>query len=658
MHHRSVTRRRALVLASAAVPIIAAGVAAAGPAGAATGRTPVRGTVPSWATRAASRGAASGTERIAARVYLAPRDGAGLTALVRAVSDPASPSYHHFLTHAQYVARFAPTSSQVGSIKAWLTRAGLHVDSVGAGNRYVAVSGDVAHAQKAFATRLERFAYRGAVRTAPATTVSVPSGLAVLTVTGLDGPHVVRPASQKPFPPPAGFRNAPPCNVGYGDDTTASEQAQGKTLPTFEGNALPYQVCGYQPAQLRAAYGSPGLDGTGATVAITDAYAAGTILADANEYATRHGDPAFAEGQFSQVLPSVFQRSRLCGSNGWYGEETLDVEAVHAIAPAANVIYYASASCFDNDFIDTLARVVDENKASIVTNSWSDVEANETPANTAAYESIFQEGATEGIGFFFSSGDDGDEKLATGIRQVDYPASDPYVTAVGGTSLAVTGTYTSPTYSWETGWGTDKYALNSDGTGWEPIKTDANGFLYGAGGGASALFDTPDYQKNAGVGESGARMVPDIGLDADPTTGMLVGETQTFPARGKDVTMYDEYRLGGTSLASPLMAGVQALATQANDGRLGFANYDIYALYNGGSSALRDITDAHGDGALARVDFVNGVDATNGYSYSVRTLDDDSSLQAGPGWDNVTGVGSPDAGYAAGVVALPPHYQP
>ena len=633
---------KALTVAGAALPLVAAGVIAAGPAGAASSRTPIPGTVPSWATSSAEQGHAPATAAVQARVYLSPRNPDQLTALVHEVSDPASPSYRQFLSPADYTARFAPTADDVASVRQWLTGAGLHVDSVGAGNRYVAVSGNVQHADAAFGTELDQFRHQGQARTAPATTVTVPAGLHVLTVTGLDGPHEITPASQQPFPPPPAFVNARPCSDGYGD-TPATD------VPTFDGKTLPYAVCGYVPAQLRAAYGSAGLDGSGATVAITDAYAAGTILDDADTYATRHGDPAFTSGQFSQVLPQTFTKQELCGGSGWYGEETLDVEAVHAIAPAANVIYYGAASCYDADFLDTLARVVDDHKASIVTNSWSDLEANETPAGVAAYEAIFQQGAAEGIGFFFSSGDNGDEQLATGTRQVDYPAADPYVTAVGGTALAVTGTDAAPVYGWETGWGTDKYSLTSSGDAWTPIGTDANGFLYGAGGGASSLFPAPGYQQQAGVGTA-HRMVPDIGLDADPTTGMLVGETQTFPQQGRDVTAYGEYRIGGTSLASPLMAGVQALATQAAGGPLGFANPTLYALYaKGHSSALRDIAGDGPDAGNVRIDYANGLDDSSGYLYSVRTFDDDSSLTTSRGWDDVTGVGSPTSAYPAAV---------
>jgi subtilase family serine protease len=303
------------------------------------------------------------------------------------------------------------------------------------------------------------------------------------------------------------------------------------------------------------------------------------------------------------------------------------------MATDSKVRYYASRSCTDDDFLDTLAKVVDENKASIVTNSWGDFSSNETSGNIHAYEAIFEQGAVQGIGFFFSSGDSGDDLAASGQIQTDYPASDPYVTAVGGTTLAVG---RSDAYRWETGWGTDKYALSDSGKFWTPL-----GFLYGAGGGFSSLFNRPAYQRGVVPDRAAGRAVPDIAMDADPTTGMLVGETQTFP----NGVYYDEYRIGGTSLASPLMAGMQALATEKQGGRLGFANPRIYRLARSGSNAFRDVTSAHDPDANVRPDYANSVNAKDGIVYSVRTFDDDSSLNTSRGWDDVTGVGSPDQAY-------------
>jgi subtilase family serine protease len=128
--------------------------------------------------------------------------------------------------------------------------------------------------------------------------------------------------------------------------------------------------------------------------------------------------------------------------------------------------------------------------------------------------------------------------------------------------------------------------------------------------------------------------VPDVSLDGDPTTGMLVGETQSFP----EGDHYDTFRLGGTSLSSPLMAGVLADATEAAGGRLGFVNPAIYQLARDGVDAFNDVLPS--EDAAVRPDFVNGVDGSDGIGYTVRTFDDDSSLWTAEGWDPVTGIGT------------------
>jgi len=136
-------------------------------------------------------------------------------------------------------------------------------------------------------------------------------------------------------------------------------------------------------------------------------------------------------------------------------------------------------------------------------------------------------------------------------------------------------------------------------------------------------------------------------MDADPTTGMLVGETQVFPTWNA----YGEYRIGGTSLASPLMVGIQALATQSAGGRLGFANLAIYKA--AGGPTFTDITSVHHGDANVRPDYVNGLNPAKGSKYSIRTFDNDSSLFTARGWDDVTGVGSPNASYLTSQVSRP-----
>jgi subtilase family serine protease len=619
----------ALVAAGLAVP----STAMAAPAG----RKPIAAAGPKVTAGAVDRGAAARSAPQSLRVYLAPKGGEdALEQAVTDVSTPGSATYGQFITPGEFRARYAPDQDTIKAVKQWLKAEGLKPGAVEASGRYVAATGTAAAAETAFATTLHDFSQGAQTFQAPTATPSVPDSVAsaILAVSGLETKEAVMRPKQS-FPPPPAFVNARPCSTGYGS-TPAKFQADFKTpLPKFDGATLPYSPCGYQPAQLRGAYegGSP-YTGAGVTVGIVDAYAAPTIEADADTYATRHGDAGFAPGQLTQSAPKRFTHAKECDPSGWFGEETLDVEAVHAMAPGAAVHYYGAQSCENSDIADTLDQVVDEDAVSIVSNSYGDTESDETLDDVVANEQAFQQGALEGITFFFSSGDDGDEVAATGTLQADYPASDPYITSVGGTSAGIGA---DGSLLFQTGWGTQKYALSADGTAWTP-----QGFLYGAGGGFSSLFNRPDYQsKIVPAGTPAGRAYPDVAMDADPTTGMLVGETQQFPSGAA----YGEYRIGGTSLASPLMAGIQALTQQRAGARMGFINPALYQAAKKRPGQFLDVTGPGPDAGNVRADYVNGLDPSGGVVYSVRTFDQDSSLTVTPGWDDVTGIGSPSPKY-------------
>jgi subtilase family serine protease len=653
-------RLRPVAGAAAAVTVVATvGAAAitstpamASPASSSSGRTTLHGSAPAWTHQVAS-GTVAAQSGVAVRVYLAPRGGdAALEQAAAAISTPGSASYRHFISPAQFRARFAPTNSSVTAVGKWLSSSGFRVTGVEGSHRYVTASGTAAAVRSAFGVTLKQFRQHGVTLEGPDADASVPDSVAayVSGVDGLDNQlRTLKPmsvggnenarsnstssASGPAAPPPAGFNNARPCSQYYGQ-LTAKLQADYKTpLPKFHGKYQPYAVCGYVPAQYRIAYGAAAtkLTGKGVTVGIIDAYAAPTIVKDANTYATRHGAAAFAAGQFTQTVPSKFTHQKLCGPSGWYGEETLDVEAVHGMAPSANVHYYGAKSCEDQDILDTQARAIDDNKVSIITNSYGEPDQVPSAALTAAGHRLFLQAGMQGISMLFSSGDNGDEVANTGLLQTDSSASDPAVTAVGGTSDAIGA---NGKFLFETGWGTHKASLNANGKSWS---TPA--FLYGAGGGFSSLFNRPSYQNGVVNSNKPGRAVPDIAADGDPTTGMLIGETQTFPSG----VAYGEFRLGGTSLSSPLSAGMVALASQRAGSRLGFLNPAIYAAAKKDNGMFRDVTPVHtGDGNV-RPDYVNGVNPSDGIIYSVRTFNQDSSLTTSKGWDDVTGVGTLNA---------------
>ncbi len=664
--------RRRILLVSTACCALTAGVAlpalassTASAAGAESPRSAIRGTGPSWVAVPPPIVKSQATKAIEARVFLAPRNEAALDRAAAAVSDPSGAEYGHYVTPAQFRARYGPAPEAATKVTAWLRGAGLRVSTPQQNGRYVDVTGSAADAQRAFGTRLSVFRKGGADVQAPSAALTAPRAVSpyVLSVTGLDeSPSRVSPKTSVGLLPsqygaqlkaktanqiyPPGFRNAKPCSTYYGQKK-AVYQANGKTpLPKFNGRVLPYAVCGYSPTQLRGAYSAPGsLTGKGVTVAIIDAYLSPTLLADANRWARNSGSRPFAPGQFSAFVPAGGYTDReACDAAGWSGEQSLDVEAVHGFAPGAKVLYTAGRSCSGFDLLAAEFAVVDDNRASIVSLSYGGLESQESTGEAAIDTYLYEQAALQGIGFYVASGDNGDEYESTGLKQVDSSASNPYATAVGGTSLGVGA---QNRYLAESGWGTQLYSLTNNRKSWvAPV------FYGGAGGGFSQLFTRPAYQDGiVPAGSPAGRAVPDVSMDADITTGMKIGLTQQFP----NGHYYDEYRVGGTSLSAPLFAAVQALTSQAMGKRLGFANPRIYALARRdlttpGRKAFRDVKSNFDYVANVRADYADGLSARSGLIYTVRSFDDDTSLATARGWDPVTGIGSPAPSYYTATV--------
>ncbi len=624
-------------------------------------RRALAGSVPGWATAATKQADAPDTDRVGFRVYLGWRDQSALTQLATAVSTPGSPSYRQFLTSQQFRSRFAPSQADLSAVQKWLRDSGFTIDYTPQNGHYVAAEGSVAQAQAAFGATIGLYRKGDLVLHSPGSALSVPASLSAVTaVIGLDDSAALVTHAAPPSP---AFVNAQPCSAYWAEKTTTNTTGlDGTVVP----GTYPWAPCGYTPSQLRSAYGvssavAAGNDGAGQTVAVIDAYASPTILADVNQYSSLHGLPTLHSGQFQQVVaPGTFKRPESGARNpikgpvqdpeGWYGEETLDVEAVHGIAPGANIVYVGAPNNYQ-DLDAALNHVVDQHLASIVTNSYGFASEALPPGYIAPYLDTMLQGVATGIGIYFSSGDSGDETGGDPANAAsatpDWPASSPFVTAVGGTSLAVGA---SGQYLFETGWETGRSVL-VNGTFTPPYPGT---YQYGSGGGTSRLFAQPAYQ--AGVvpdsistihGGAPARAVPDIAALGDPNTGFLVGQTQAFPDGS---VRYSEYRIGGTSLSSPLFAAFMALVQQKAGHDIGFANPLIYR--KAGSSAYRDVTAPASPLGVVRADFVNGVDASNGYRYSLRSLNFDAGLtiHTAPGYDAVTGVGSPNG--AAFLAAL------
>ncbi len=641
--------KRAAFIGAAVLPVAVAGMTVAPSAHAAPTRHVLAGTHPAWAkstARVASANAAS-TATITGRIYLQFNNASGARALAAAVSNPSSASYRHYVTAAQFEAKFRPTDAAVQSVSSWLKSSGLTVGAVPTNHRYVTFSGAQDKVAAAFATTFGTYRFDGQTVRAPNTDASIPSSIAsaVLSVIGLDSYEpAMHKDSQPPSPPSDGFRNAPLCSQYY-HQQTANFQLDGTPLPTFRNYHPSWAQCGFTPPQLRGAYGVTGgaQNGAGVTVAITDAYHSGTMVQDANQYFDNHfssaPDLVMGSNYFETNAATALGRN-ICGD--WSAEEALDVEAVHSIAPNARIHYYGARSCFDVDLRDAIQNALDDG-VDVISNSWGGFEAKETTQRFAAYNQLFTQAAAQGTTVLFSSGDSGDNEASFGQKDPGYPDSDPLVTAAGGTSLGID---KNNHIAFESGWGTVKWALSEDQQSWEEV-----GFIYGSGGGVSAAFDRPHYQD--GVVTQSTRVVPDLSADGDVTTGMRIGLTQDFGDIGGGVE-YGEYRIGGTSLSSPLLAGMVALTDQAahaqGKGNVGFMNPAIYQLYKAHSAAIRDVV--HRDGSYVRNDYVNSVNNNDGYSYSVRTVDQDSSLKTTAGYDMVTGVGTPTGSFYATLAGL------
>jgi subtilase family serine protease len=615
------------------------------------------GSVPSWATTSSKVGEASGSDNVGFRVYLGWRNWAGAESLATAVSTPGSGQYGRFLTPAQFRAQFAPSRSEVSAVQRWLRKAGFDVGITPGNNRYVQAEGTVAQASAAFGAKFGLYKVRGKTLRSPESEVSVPAALpsSITAVVGLDestamiAPH----ASSRSAKPSPAFVPAPPCSAYWNQKNTAiTRTPAGNRVPIAFGHPNPWLVCGHTPAQLRRAYGvasavANGTDGTGQTVAIIDAYASPTIVRDVNEYSARHGLPKLTSATFTRVIPpGGFKRPQKPRQDprGWYDEQTLDMDAVHGMAPGAKIVYVGSPNNYQ-DLDAAMNHVVDRHLASIVTNSYGFSTELLPPSYLKPYNHTLIEAAATGVGVYFSSGDSGDNtggNPAKASRATpDWPADSPWATAVGGTSLAVDA---DGGYLFETGWETGSSNL-TNGV-WAPAPPGK--YTGGSGGGTSRIFTQPWYQADVvpdsiatanGARPRLMRAVPDVAAIADPNTGFLVGQTQAFP---DGTSKYNEYRSGGTSLSSPVFAGLVAIAQQAAGHDLGFTNPLLYS--QAGTPAYHDIVKPAAPIAVVRNNYKNNVNPAGGSVVNLRTLGFDSRLtiHVRRGYDDVTGIGSPN----------------
>jgi subtilase family serine protease len=559
------------------------------------------------------------------------RDQAGLAAAATAISDPASPGYEHYLSPARVQARFGATAAQQRAVRGWLRRSGLavtHDDGF-----VITAAGPAARAEAALRAGLALRHPAGSVaQVVPSRAMSVPAAVAGAITT-------IRVSTAKvPLSPHQPLRAAAPvvpgsrtaaryperCSAYYGQKTATR-------LPKAYGRRITWAPCGYQPAQLRDAYGATraGLTGAGTSVAIISETSYPTALRDANRWARQQHVRPFARGQFQAHV------ARDPGGGATI-EDAMDIEAVHGMAPAARVAYVVGNGHITGDvLLDGLDTVVRHRLAEVVTCSWYEAFMPAPASMIRSWEGVLQRAAVEGITVNIASGD-------FGSRLLEYPSSDPWDTSVGGTSLAIGA---RGTYLWETGWDSAETGLARNGRSWRPAPPGSFG---GAStGGVSRRFAQPRYQHGVVHGNiwHGRRMraVPDVSALADPNLGYRIGLTAPIGRR----TRFADQVNGGTSLSSPLFAGFEADLIQGRGGtRLGFANPRLYARAN--SAAFHDITkDPQGSGFTEAV--IYGPYHYQGPSgrempptlSTMGLCGRDRTLRCGVGYDMVTGLGSP-----------------
>ena len=424
-----------------------------------------------------------------------------------------------------------------------------------------------------------------------------------------------------------------PCSHYYGQNTVSGlpEQFGTTTFPTV--------MCGYSASQIRAAYGANTVNtGKGQTIALVELGLAPEMFPTLQDYLAANDMPAPNPKHYAEL--SLGQGSA-CG-DPFNLEEQLDVESSYDMAPGANQLVVGGDSCNNGDeglqgLFDADTAVLDgvgnTPLASVASNSWEGGPETQPAFLTDIEHAYLVRAAAEGVGMYFSAGDG---------SGVETPSSDPYATAVGGTTLGLGSTNNR---LFETGWSTGISALFSDS--WQLL-----GEQGASGGGPSLLWKEPAYQMNVvppaltkAPGNRGpVRSVPDISADADPFTGFYEGMLK-FPLNPAKPPKFIQFDIGGTSLASPLVAGMVIAAQQGQSEPFGFLNPAIYEL--AGTNAIYDTLPLNSQSPA----LYDGVvcDVTYCGIKSLTTFDDQSTAMYGytgqvtlKGYDNMTGVGTPD----------------
>jgi subtilase family serine protease len=618
--------------------------------------------------------------RMSVEVALAPRDEGGLNRMLSALYTKGSTSYHRWLAKGQFDQRYAPSTATRTAVDRFLAQNDLsieHSDSP----FLVRAAGTSQQVSAAFRTTLSAYHEPGGARFfANSTPVQLPATLApaVLGVIGLSDTYHDRSADAVAIPsraltghskPSAHQQASSSCETSYPTDTQLYDFVNSGTSFPFGYGDGP-GCTGLTPSQVNSIYGAANLgprgEGAGVTVALFEATAFQT--SDPVTWAREFYGPGYTPdlqtvnvdgGPLNPQCPSG--DSCPAAYNGYAAdvEADLDIERVLAVAPdAAKIIVYDSPNDTDGQTeLDDYSAIANDDLASTVSSSWANGECALPASYFESENVIFEQMAAQGQSMFASAGDDGpvgcDPYGITTLALQD-PASQPLVTAVGGTSFEGynPGTNATPGYraGAESAWNADNLCQDSStvvngetGYFWCEAPTQPVGGGNAGGGGSSAFWGRPVYQSGRGVNNpyttygngstqcslaadgTPCREVPDVSADADTYTGYATycSGTSSLPnsqcaALESQEAVTGWFTVAGTSSSSPLWAGIATDMDSYNGCRDGFLNPLLYSLFNTDSGKyFNDIT---------------------GIGQSVKT---DGLYPATVGYDEATGIGTP-----------------
>ena len=565
----------------------------------------------SSAMRSQSLGAADQNAMTHFSVYLPLTHRDALNQLLRAQTDSFSPQYHHWLTPASFKAQFGPSRSDVTKVTAALQSAGFTIVSEHTQN--LEVEGPVWAVEKTFATRLNqvttpkghlKFAAADRRLTLPDTLASIGVVIPEFTTHLAAHTHSSRLGRNLSTAAP-NIRLTSNDSFYYPSDLNEAYQ-----LPSFRTVEDPLHS--HKPAQIAGV-------GSHIGIVISSVINPGDLQKTFNSSLNLGGGHALIQGYSANSnlpVPTVTIRTVGVGSGPFNpatpdgSEASLDTQMSLGTAPGAQETIYDMEDLSDASITAAYTAVNEDNTMDVVSSSFGECELDFTAAYNGGvdytgilqtYHALFQQGNAQGITFVASSGDNGAVPCVSAafsnnptngtsfVPGVENPASDPNVTAVGGTNLSTTATP-----------GIDDAAYKAENANYDPrvpavfqlsrttSVTVANN-TWGSGGGFSTVFPKPAYQYLVNTGSSQQRAVPDLSLmmGGCPGDADLAKQDCTILPRSAAIIWVGGVAdlLIGTSSSAPEIAGVLALAVEINGGRLGNINPYIYAL-----SAVQTIT--------------------------------------------------------------------